>query len=55
MSQAPRAALLHLQFRWPKESEHVFAHVKLKQSHPHSDCFGISATICFSTNEPFSM
>ena len=38
-----------------KESEHIFAYVKWKQSHPHQDWFGISATVCLNMNEAFSM
>ena len=38
-----------------KESEHIFAYVKWKQSHPHHDWFGISATVCVNMNEAFSM
>lgn len=38
-----------------KESQHIFACVSWKQSHPHLDWFGISATVCLNMNEAFSM
>ena len=38
-----------------RESEHIFAYVKWKQSHPNQDWFGISATVCVNMDEAFSM
>ena len=46
-----RHTLSYFESNERKEEDHVFAYVKRKQCHFHSDWFGVSATVCTDSFE----